>query len=233
MGERDPLDPDRARDALTDGAGRLSTDRRVEGRIPITRRSRVSWKRYLTLESALLESLSSVSAERSVEDVLGVEPFPSLAIGSWEQIGVDLAQEPRASRWGESFRLFGRTLAWLHAPADERPGRLHFPARLWAEHFDRAERRTAYDAASAPDVIERMYADFVADIVWALEWTFVYDMTQLRLELCSRLAVPRTFAPALVLPGPPAGRAHAVAHAMSGVVGVSPAWAQVAAGLPS
>ncbi len=233
MGERDPIDPERAHAAVTDAAGRLSADRRIEGRIPIAARSRVGWRRYAALEATLLDQLTSVSAERSVEDVLGVEAFPDVTVGSWEQIGVDLAQESRASRWGECFRLFGRTLAWLHAPTDERPRRLTFPPRLWTEHFDRAEQRTPFDPSRAPDEIERMYADFVADFVWALEWTFVCDMTQLRLELASRLAVARTFARALVLAGARPDRAAAESIAMIEVVGVSPAWAQVAACLPS
>lgn len=228
LGDRAPLDVARAEEALVDRRGRASTDRVVEGRIAIAPRRHVGWKRYRAIEDALLAALAGASASRSVESILEVEPFPAIDVGTWEQIGVDLAQESRASRWGECFRMFGRTLAWLHCPPDERPRRLRFAPRLWAESFDRAERRTRFDAAQAHDVIERMYADFVADFVWGLEWTYVCDMTQLRLELASRLAVARTFARALVVDGARPDRACAESIAMIEVVGVSPAWMSIA-----
>jgi Fe-S-cluster containining protein len=233
LGERAPLDPEKARAALVDTSGRLSADRRVEGRIPVSGRSRIGWARYLSLEAALLGELAGASAARRVEDILGVEPFPALEGRSWEQVGIELASETRASRWGEAFRLFGRTLAWLHAPPDERPPRLTFAPRLWAEAFDRAERRTAFDAARADDAIERMYADFAADVLWALEWPLFHDLAQLRLELASRLAVARTFARALVAAGHRPDRAAAESLAMIEVVGVSPSWLALAASLRS
>lgn len=233
LGERDPLDAEKAAEALRDTSGRLSADRRVEGRIPIARRSRVGWARYLRLEEALLEALSRAAAARPVEEILGVEPFPPLEGRTWEQVGIELASETRASRWGEAFRLFGRTLAWLHAPPDERPPRLTFAPRLWAEAFDRAERRSALDPANAGDTVERMYADFAADVLWALEWPLFHDLAQLRLELASRLAVARAFARALVAAGHRPDRAAAESLAMIEVVGVSPGWLAIAAALPS
>ncbi|MBN8613731.1 MAG: hypothetical protein J0L92_24255 [Deltaproteobacteria bacterium] len=226
--ESAPIDVARAEAALLDRAGRLSTDRAIEGRVPIAARRRVGWTRYLAIEAELLASLARASAQNPVESILGVDPFPEIEVGTWEQIGVDLAMETRASRWGECFRLFGRTLAWLHCPPDERPRRLAFAPRLWQESFDRAERRTPFDAARADDVIEAMYADFVADFVWGLEWTYACDMTQLRIELCSRLAVARTFARALVRSGARPDRACAESIAMIEVVGVSPAWMSIA-----
>jgi len=231
LGERAPLDPDKAHAALTDTSGRLSVDRRIEGRMPIGPRRRVGWKRYVAMERALLEQLGACDASRPVEDVLCAEPFPALEIGSWEQLGVDLGQESRPSRWGEAFRLFGRTLAWMHSEREARPSRLQISPRLWGEAFDRAERRTPFVPERADDEVERMYADFVADFVWALEWPFWCDMTQLRVELVTRLAVARTFARALVLQGHRADRAAAEAIAMIEVVGVSPAWIGIASRL--
>ncbi len=228
LGERGPLDVERAHDALVDRGGRASTDRDIDGRIPIAPRRHVGWKRYRALEETLLAELATASASRTVESILSVEPFPPIEIGTWEQIGVDLAQEPRPSRWGECFRMFGRTLAWLHCPPDERPRRLRFSPRMWSESFDRAERRAQFDPAREGDVIEAMYADFVADFVWGLEWTYVCDLGQLRVELASRLAVARTFARALVNDGARPDRACAESIAMIEVVGVSPAWMSIA-----
>lgn len=227
LGERAPLDPHVAHEALRDRGGRLSVDRRVEGRIPLRVRSRVGWARYRALEAELLEALGHASGSRSVESILGVEPMPELEIGSWEQIGIDLAQEPRASRWGECFRLFGKTLAWLACPPDERPRRLLFAPRLWQASFDRAEARSAFDRAREADLIEAMYADFVADFVWGLEWVHWCSFVQLKVELATRLAVARTFARALVLGGARPDRAAAEAIAVIEVVGVSPAWMAV------
>jgi Fe-S-cluster containining protein len=232
LGERAPLDPEAAHEALRDRGGRLSADRRVEGRIPLRARSRVGWARYRAIEGALLEALAGASASRSIASILGVEPMPELEIGSWEQIGIDLAQEPRASRWGECFRLFGKTLAWLACPPDERPRRLLFAPRLWQASFDRAEARTVFDPPREGDVIETMYADFVADFVWGLEWTHWCSLAQLKLELATRVHVARTFARALVLAGTRPDRAAAESIAMIEVVGVSPAWMAVASRLP-
>lgn len=232
LGERAPIDVAHAREALLDRAGRLSSDRRIEGRIALTARSRVGWRRYCELEQSLLEALAGASAARPVEEILRAEPLPELEVGSWEQIGIDLAQQSRASRWGECFRMFGRTLAWLACPPDERPPRLTFPPRLWQASFDRAQARTAFDALHAEDAIEAMYADFVADFVWGLEWTYACSFAQLRLELVTRLAVARTFMRALTLAGARPDRACAESIAMIEVVGVSAAWAAIAARLP-
>lgn len=232
MGERDPLDEAHARSAVTDRRGRLSSDRSVEGRIPLTKRSRIGWARYRAMEAELLEELTRASAARPVEAILGVEPFPAVEGWSWEHAGIELAQESRASRWGMAFRHFGRTLAWLACPTDERPPRLEFPPRLWAEAFDRAERRTAFDAAHGDDAIEAMYADFVADFIWGLEWVDAYSFTQLRSELVSRLAVARAFARALVLDGARPDRACAESIAMIEVVGLDLYWMELAATLP-
>ncbi|MBX7194172.1 MAG: hypothetical protein K1X94_19110 [Sandaracinaceae bacterium] len=227
LGERGPIDAAHAREALLDRGGRLSVDRRVEGRIPLTARSRVGWARYRAIEDKLLAALRTASSARTVEAILEAEPFPPLEVGTWEQLGIDLAQETRASRWGECFRMFGRTLAWLGCPADERPHRLAFPARLWAASFDRAEARASFDPAGAADQIETMYADYVADFVWGLEWLHVASLAALEVELVTRLAVARTFARALVRDGARPDRACAESIAMIEVVGVSPAWSSI------
>jgi hypothetical protein len=232
LGERAPLDPQAAREALGDRAGRLSADRRVEGKIPLGARSRVGWARYRALEADLLEALATASGQRTVESLLGVEGMPELSIGTWEQVGIDLAQEPRASRWGECFRMFGKTLAWLACPEDERPRRLVFAPRLWQASFDRAEARTAFDPNRADDLLEAMYADFVADFVWGLEWVHWCSLAQLKRELAMRLRVARTFARALVLGGARPDRACAESIAMIEVVGVSPAWIGIVSALP-
>jgi hypothetical protein len=233
LGERAPIEPACAADALRDAAGRWSVDRRVEGRIPIGPRRHVGWARYRALEAALLTRLAQVGAPGGPPDVaaaLEVEPFPALPGRSWETVGIALAHETRTSRWGEAFRLFGRTLAWLHAPEGERPPRLSFPPRLWREAFDRAERRTRFEGD--PAELERAYADFAADVLWALEWTFFHDLARLRLELASRVAVGRAFARALTAQGVRADRAVAESITMIEVVGVSPAWLEVVVTLP-
>jgi hypothetical protein len=194
----------------------------------------VGWPRYRAIEAGLLAALARVGTPGGppdVETALETEPFPPLAGRSWEAVGIALAREPRASRWGEAFRLFGRTLAWLHAPEGERAPRLSFPPRLWSEAFDRAERRTRFEGGWTE--LERAYADFAADVLWALEWPFFHDLAQLRSELASRVAVGRTFARALAAQGVRADRAVAESITMIEVVGVSPSWLELAASLPS
>ncbi len=232
MGARDPIDLSQAGSAVTDRRGRLSVDRSVEGRVALTRGSRVGWARYRALEAALLDALAGASAARPVESILEAEPFPPLEGLRWEHVGIELARETRASRWGECFRLFGRTLAWLSCPPEERPPRLRFAPRLWAEAFDRAERRSAFDPEREGDVIEAMYADFVADVLWSLEWADACSLAQLRLELATRLAVARAFARALAQDGARPDRACAESIAMIEVVGLAPLWIELTRRLP-
>lgn len=233
MGERSPLDAAEIRSAVADRRGRARPDRWIEGRIALTRRTRVGFDRYVEVERDLLASLELVDGTRRVEDALNITPFPPTDVGPWEHIGIALAAESRPSRWGEAFRLFGKTLAWLHAPRDERPLALKFPPRIWSESFDRAERRSAFEPGAADVIVERMFADFVADAIWSLEWTSVCDLTQLRADLCSRVAVARALVAAFVVGGARPDRAAAEAIAVVEVVGVSPDWTAVVCRMPS
>ena len=245
MGEREPVDVAHARASLLDTSGRLTSDRNVDGRVALAPKKHVEWSTYRNHETYFLERLTrcseSLSHEGSappmqVEDALEAEAFPALWLSvpggkgwvsnTWSKVAEDLKQQSRSSRWGECFRLFGRTLAWLTSDPEER-GPLKMAPRLWEEAFDRAERRTAFDPRDRNKVIEAMFADFAADAIWALDWPFFHSLQHTRIELATRFAVARAFIYALEQSGVRSDRAAAEAIAMIEVVGVSPEWLTV------
>jgi len=173
-----------------------------------------------------LDRCASGSEGLQVEDALEAEAFPDLALNSWSKVAEQLKGQSRSSRWGECFRLFGRTLAWLTRDPEER-GPLKMAPRLWEESFDRAELRTKFDPQDRNKVIEAMFADFAADTSWAVDWPFFRSLLHARIELATRFAVARAFIYALEQSGVRSDRAAAEAIAMIEVVGVSPEWLTV------
>jgi Fe-S-cluster containining protein len=226
MGERELVDVAHARASLLDTSGRLTSDRKIEDRIALAPKKHVEWSTYRNHEAYFLERLDRCSEALQVEDALEAEAFPDLALNTWSKVAEELKGQTRSSRWGECFRLFGRTLAWLTSDPEER-GPLKMAPRLWEEAFDRAEKRTAFDPKDRNRVIEAMFADFAADAIWALDWPFFHSLLHTRIELATRFAVARAFIYALEQSGVRPDRAAAEAIAMIEVVGVSPEWLTV------
>ncbi len=226
MGDREPIDVAHARASLLDTSGRLTSDRNIDGRVALAPKKHVEWSTYRNHEAYFLERLDRCSGSFQVEDALEAEAFPDLALNTWSKLAEELKGQTRSSRWGECFRLFGRTLAWLTSDPEER-GPLKMAPRLWEEAFDRAEKRTTFDPAQRNQVIETMFADFAADAIWAVDWPFFHSLQHTRIELATRFAVARAFIYALEQSGVRPDRAAAEAIAMIEVVGVSPEWLTV------
>lgn len=205
MGERPLVDEAMARDALTLG-GRLSADRRIEGRIPISKRRSVTFDRYVEIEQSLLAAL-----ETRGPDALESSPFPRLANLRWADAAYLIGADVPASRWGEGYRLFSQTLAVLTGAA---PQPL-VPRRLSAA-FDRALLRSPI-----PRDPEKMLAEFAIDAIYGLEWTFRSSLDVARAELATRIAIARVIAQRLETEeGHRADRATAEAIACVELVGV-------------
>lgn len=215
MGDRPVLTVERAEDPLSSASGRLTVDRRITARMPITPKRRVGWKRYVQIEGALLSALEAGRAE----DALGVAPFPALSDMSWPQIATDLALDMPPTQWGWACRTFAVFLA-------ERFGVGVADARFrpWEKVFDRAEAR-----ATVPGDPERMLADFVADAIWSLEWAWRGSLLHARLELASRVAIIRDMAAHFEAHGARPDRAMAEALAIGEIGGVSESWSTVVA----
>lgn len=221
MGARPLLRPEDAEDALRDAAGRLSVDRRIDARIPIAKGRAIAWSTWKEREAELLDRLAR--GERP-EIVLEAEPFPAVRDGSWPQIGFDLADDDRATRWTRASQWAGDAILALHgetARAD-RP-------RPWRDAFDRAERRTNAGTIDP----EAMIADWIADSIWSIEWAFHGTWERARADLATRLAITRWIAARLEALGARRDRAAAEAIAIAEIVGLSDPWAAVLARGPA
>ena len=214
LGDRPLLTPEAAEDPLSSAKGRLTVDRRIGARIAITPKQRVGWKKYLSIETPILEALE---AGGRAEDALGVQPFPELSDMSWEQIATDLALDMPPTKWGWAQRTFSVFLAarFVGSPANA-------AYRPWTTIFDRAEART-----KIPGDPEAMLRDFAADAIWSLEWAWRGSFLHARVEIASRIAIIRDMAKHFVQHGARPDRAMAEALSIGEIAGVSDSWSVV------
>jgi hypothetical protein len=112
-----------------------------------------------------------------------------------------LADEASMTRYGHGLRAFA---VGLEAVLAGEPAAVRWPP--WAEAFDRAEARSPDEGAP-----EAMLRDYLADVLWGLEWAA--DTTLEALEATLRLAaeVARTLAAAHPSPRPDRAMAEAIA----------------------
>lgn len=219
MGERKEIRAEDTAELLTDAAGRLWADRRVEPRIALSHRRTVSFARYRQLEDSLLASLR----RGELRAVVGDGALPRRSDGLWDAVASTLdVDDLHPTRWSLMQRAFARGLrAALHG-GDVEPFE-----RPWAESFERAERRAK--AAAAP---EAMLADWIADVIWALEWTFSSTLSQTQVELGARARIARLLAGHLARRyGMRADTAMAEAIAIVEVSGLAEAWIDAVAQL--
>lgn len=207
MGERPALTVESALPSLVDRRGRLSVDRRIEGRLPLDRRRRVSFARYEEIEA---ERLAALAREGLAPG--GPLTFDTRALAA----ALDrVAEAP--TRWGTMHAAFARALEASARGASPTPF-----ARPWAESFAHAERRTR-----VPEDPERMLADWAADAIWSLEWTFSTTLEGAERELRWRGDLARILARAI-----PARTDAAMAEAIAivEVVGLGDEWIEASAG---
>ena len=214
MGARPALRVEDAEAALRGPAGRLSVDLRVEGSVRLAPRRAISWSSWRAHEAELLERLAE--GER-VEQVLDAAPFPELRGLSWLQVGLDLADDHTEMRWARAHQWAGDAILALQG--HPLPG---VRARPWRDAFDRAEARTPELQSQ-----EAMLADWIADAVWALEWTTRGSFALARRDLATRLAMARWIAARLAAEGAREDRAVAEAIAVVEMAGLSETWTGV------
>jgi hypothetical protein len=206
MGERPLLTVEAALPSLLDRRGRLSADRRIEDRVPITRGRRVSFARYEAIEADVLAAVDEPPV------------LPRREAARIARAMDTIAEAP--TRWGAMHAAFARG---IEAHAENRPCAPF--ARPWAESFARAEARSP----STGDT-DAMLADWRADAIWALEWTFSHPLDRARVELAFRADVARVLADAIETTGARADTAMAEAIAVVEVAGLSDVWTGLAAG---
>lgn len=200
MGDREPIVPAAALEVSVPGAA----DRTVRNKLPFAEGQSVDLEEWQAIEGPMLERLAKGDKP---EDVLGVPPFATPVEGSWEELCRAMLAEDGPSRFEAAGCAFASTV--LRAQGiDAHPIVVPLP---WADAFDRAEGRS--DEGS-PDA---MLADWVADMLWSLEWAFYGSFEQARRDLATRVDVARRIA--AELPGR-ADRTMAEAIAIVELVGM-------------
>jgi Fe-S-cluster containining protein len=197
MGERAPLDVEQARAALTHG-GRLRVDQTVGDRVRVTRRTRVAWARYASLEARVLTALLDGTLARALADTPDLPPIDD---ATW----TDVAHSHRAmvdgSTTGEALGWFGDALLFVSEGK-----RLGARARPWSWSFDRAEQRVR-----APRGRAALYADFAADRIHSLRWAEESSLAGELLSLATALRCADAMASAFAREGASDDRAAAEA----------------------
>ena len=209
--DRPAIEPDGAREELTEQDGAIRPNHRVRDEVPIRRGETISFAEYEAIEAPMLQAL--LEEEASPESVLDREPFPPLIEGTWGAIAAGMKVVSTESR-------FDAALDWFGAAIDARDGGpMASASRPWAENFERAEARTP-----VPEDPEAMIRDWVADAIWCLYWTAFGSFEQLRSELVTRVWILRAIARKLVADGARPDIATAEALMIVDLVGTSEWW---------
>jgi hypothetical protein len=215
LGERPPLTAQVAEASLLDGAGRISPNGRVGLQLRLAPGRVVSFARFRVLEEPLLAALVT---GRDPLAVLGVKPFGRLAGESFRRVAVEVRRERDGTAYGEAMVWFGNAVTAL---LSDQP--LESAPRPWAEAFDRAEARSP-----VPQRAELVFGDWLADLLWSLDWVFVAGSFQAgQREAVTLYAVARAIAKRLVRARVRPDRAAAEAVMIAEIARQSQAWERV------
>lgn len=213
MGERAALD---AAEALA-ACGGGPADRKIRDRMAFDEKSAIDLHEWESLEAGLLERLA---AGESPETVLDVTAYASRTGGQWEQLARELFDDDSGGRFQGAQRLFGATVLRALGVTVTRSD----DPIPWSDAFDRAQGRSALESPDA------MLNDWVADVLWSLEWAFMGTYRQACVDLVTRVDVARRIAAAH---GGREDRAMAEAIAVVELVGMGEDYQAFVGTLPS
>lgn len=215
LGARPLITVESALPSLVNAAGRLSPNGRVGPRMRIANGQNVGFARFRELEEPLLTALI---AGKQPLDVLGVKPLGRLDGLSFKKIGDEMREERDGTAFGEAMVWFGSA---LRALLGGKPLDLH--PRPWSEAFDKAEARSP-----EPEKAQAVLNDWLADLLWSLDWVFAVGTFEGgKRELASLYVVADAIARRLVRAGARKDRAAAEAVMMVEVGRQSDAWERV------
>lgn len=215
MGDPPPIEAERAEVSLA-VAGRLRAYHRVGSRIKLAKRRTVGFAKWQKIEAELLERLAAGEAPATV---LEAEPFPDLDGVPWELVAMEMRGLDGPERIEVAFGWFGDGIALC-----EGEGRVPLRERPWQAAFERAEARSPSQRKP-----REVFADFIADQIWALKWTELGGFDVARLELATRLAVGETLYRRLRRTGTRPDRAAAEAVMIIDIMGYTDWWLEVVA----
>lgn len=223
LGERPALVGEQVTPSLRDRSGRLSAERRVEGKITLHRSRRLSFEAWEALEKAWMHRLlAAAAAKRGVPPlssffVLAPQSLPLRSL-SWAEALESLDDAFDGTQFGMAARWFARALAPLLG--------LRMPkkplTRPWEAAFARALGRTPQ--AESPRV---MLADWMADHLWSLEWTERGSLLRACADGALRLGVAQRLSKRLEGLGMRADAATAEALMIVDLVGNAEYWTDI------
>ncbi len=214
-----PLDSAEAERSLGDIAGRLMADGRIEGDIPLGAAESVSFAAYEKREAVWIERLvSSGEDPRTLARELGAG---WLTASDVLELGDVLVRTQWRTRGGALLGWFGYGLLALAGEIDG------MPERPWSESFERACLRAAERPA------HEIFADWLADVLWDLEWTSYLPLDRTLGELLVLLDVGYALAARLEASGARADCAAAEAVSIIDMTRRSDPWRQSVAVLAS
>ena len=214
VGDRPLLLPDDVKSSLVDEKDELVFDQWIDGDIVWSSNETISFEDYAKREAVLLRRMAEGDP---LKEVLAEDPFPSLEDVQWEKIASVLVACDGDTRLEAALRWVGHAIGALVTRA-ERPEL----ERPWADAFDRAsERPWTWDRPTA------LFADWVADKVWALRWTEQGSFARARSEFATQLAIARRIAAWLMEDGTEERLAIAEAITITDIAAHSDWWEHV------
>jgi hypothetical protein len=215
LGTRPMLSAEAALPSLVNAAGRLVTNGRVGPRVRMATGKNIGFARFRTIEQPLIDALMAGAAPL---EILGVKPLGRLDGLSFRSIAEDMLKERDGSAYGEAMVWFGNAIRSL---LSGKP--LTLAPRPWSESFDKAEARSP-EPAKAQAVLN----DWLADLVWSLDWVFsVGTFEGAKRELATLYVVADVIARRLVRASVRKDRAAAEAVMIVEVGRQSDAWERV------
>jgi hypothetical protein len=158
LGARPEITVEEALPSLLDARGRLSPNGKVGARVTIADGKTLAFPRFRNVEAAMIDALL---AGADPHRVLDVKTFGRLDGERWKNIAAEMREDRDGTAYGEAMIWFSNALLTLTADK-----RLPIGERPWAVSFDKAEAR------SAEEPFARVLNDWVADLLWSLDWVF-------------------------------------------------------------
>ena len=219
LGARPAITVESATSSLVDRAGRLSPNGKVGPRVTLADGKTLAWARFRKVEAAMIDTLLMPGADPL--QVLDVKPLGRIEGVRWKTIASEMMSERDGSSYGEAMVWFSAALLALTAdqklPLGERP---------WSGPYDIAEARSPVESA------ESVLNDWVADLLWSLDWVFSTPSFHAgRRELATLYVVAQTITQRLVRAKVRPDRAAAEALTIVELCRQSGAWERVQLGL--
>jgi hypothetical protein len=215
LGSRPLITAESAAPSLVNAAGRFVPNGRVGPRVRIAQGKNIGFARFRELEQPLIDGL--VAGKPPLE-VLGVKPLGRLEGTSFRSVADDMRAERDGSAYGEALVWFGNALKAL---LGGRP--IELSPRPWSEAFDKAEARSP-----EPEKAQSVLNDWLADLLWSLDWVFAVGTFEGgKRELASLYVVAEAITRRLVRAGVRKDRAAAEAVMIVEISRQSDAWERV------